>query len=589
MNESNQETWSQTMNEAGTGTEGGNVRTGTWVDNVSPAADTWAENGNVPAGTGSINVWQPGPAAGPLAVAPAKKADTRETEKLKENYGFFAPAAFLYAVFYVFCMYRNGSGITFPFFAGGGLLFLCCSLPKLGLTLKKGSIFYMTAIVLLGISTFCTDDGRIIGFNKLGIFLLMISLLLKQFFDTSKWKLGKFLGSITVTVFACIGEVGRPFSDGRLYCKNNPGKNKKRVWASVVGLVVAVPLFYVILLLLASADAVFRQIVGRLLENINLGSIIDVAFRIAFIFFASYSLLSYLCGKTLREDVKDRRTGEPITAVTVTGLLTLLYLFFSGIQIGGLFLNKLRLPDGYTYAMYAREGFFQLLTVGFINLAIVLVCMSFFRESRLLKAVLTVMSLCTFVMIASSIMRMIIYVYYYYMTFDRLLALWGLVLLSFLFVGIVINIFKEGFPLFRYSVAVVTVLYLMLSFAKPDYLIAKINVSNIARSDYAVWDYTDRKPYSDYAYLSRLSADAAPVLVPFLKEQGYHMEAYRADNPVIYMKELDPDGQDRYSNRRLEGFGYYWMWDVKQGVEDMGIRSFNLSRYIALRELTAAP
>ena len=162
------------------GTEGGNVRTGTWVDNVSPAADTWAENGNVPAGTGNINVWQPGPAAGPLAVAPARKADTRETEKLKENYGFFAPAAFLYAVFYVFCMYRNGSGITFPFFAGGGLLFLCCSLPKLGLTLKKGSIFYMTAIVLLGISTFCTDDGRIIGFNKLGIFLLMISLLLDR-------------------------------------------------------------------------------------------------------------------------------------------------------------------------------------------------------------------------------------------------------------------------------------------------------------------------------------------------------------------------------------------------------------------------
>ena len=53
--------------------------------------------------------------------------------------------------------------------------------------------------------------------------------------------------------------------------------------------------------------------------------------------------------------------------------------------------------------MYAREGFFQLLTVGFINLAIVLVCMTFFRESRLLKAVLTVMSLCTFVMIASRV------------------------------------------------------------------------------------------------------------------------------------------------------------------------------------------
>jgi len=30
---------------------------------------------------------------------------------------------------------------------------------------KKGSAFYMGAMLLLGISTFCTDDGRIILFN----------------------------------------------------------------------------------------------------------------------------------------------------------------------------------------------------------------------------------------------------------------------------------------------------------------------------------------------------------------------------------------------------------------------------------------
>lgn len=598
MGELNQGTWTENARGAGTGTDGrsttgnswannANTTGSTWANNANTAGGVWVDNTNSAAGSGMTNAWQqnPNPGVRPFTAVPAGKADTEETKRFKENYGFFAPAAFLYAVFYSFCMYRNGSGITFPFFVGGGLLFLCLSLPKLGLTLKRGSIFYMAAIVLLGISTFLTDDARIIEFNKLGIFLLFMSLLLKQFCDTSKWKLGKYLGSIMAMSVACIGELGRLFSDGKLYRRNHTGRNSKKLWAVVIGFIIAVPLFFVVLLLLASADAVFRQIVSKPLENISFGSVMIVVFQVAFIFLASYTLLAYLCCRTLKEEVKDRRTGEPIIAITVTGLLTLLYLLFSGIQIGGLFLNKLQLPEGYTYAMYAREGFFQLMAVGFINLVIVLVCMGYFRESKILKAVLTVMSLCTFVMIASSAMRMIIYIHYYYMTFDRLLVLWGLTLLSFLFVGIVINIFKEDFPLFRYSVAVVTVLYLLLSFAKPDYIIAKVNISKTVHEDYDAAEYTDRKPYSDYYYLSGLSADAAPVLVPFLQKQGYNMEAYRAKDPVEYMKEIDPDGKDKYKSNKLEGFGYYWMRSTKRSVQGMGLRSFNLSRYLALKAL----
>ena len=56
-----------------------------------------------------------------------------------------------------------------------------------------------------------------------------------------------------------------------------------------------------------------------------------------------------------------------------------------------------------------------------------------FRESKILKAILTIMSLCTFVMIASSAVRMIIYIRYYYLTYLRILVLWALALLTLLF------------------------------------------------------------------------------------------------------------------------------------------------------------
>lgn len=110
-------------------------------------------------------------------------------------------------------------------------------------------------------------------------------------------------------------------------------------------------------------------------------------------------------------------------AITVLGMLTLLYLVFSGIQILGLFLGKLSLPEGYTYASYAREGFFQLLAIAILNLILVLACLEYFRESKILKGILTVMSICTFIMILSSAMRMILYIRTYQFTFLRILYL----------------------------------------------------------------------------------------------------------------------------------------------------------------------
>ena len=158
--------------------------------------------------------------------AKSVKEDTEATKRMKENFGFFGPVTFLYSLFYAFCMFKNGSGVTFPFFVAASLLYLCFSLSKLGLTLKKGSGFYMTGMMLLAVSTFCTDDARIIGFNKTGIFLLMMSLLLKQFYETSQWKLGKYLGSIFVMVFASVAEMERPFTDAAQHVKQR-GKGKK--------------------------------------------------------------------------------------------------------------------------------------------------------------------------------------------------------------------------------------------------------------------------------------------------------------------------------------------------------------------------
>lgn len=572
---------------------------GTWAENIGNTApqnstEQMSAVNNMSAAPGTFQTALP---QNYTVVQGQAASDTEETKRLKENYGFFGPVTFLYAVFYALCMYRNGSGVTYPFFVAGSLLLLYFSLSKLGTTLKSGSVFYMAAMLLLGISTFCTDDGRLIFFNKLGIFLLMMSLLLKQFFNTSDWKLGKYLASIGMMVVSCIGELDRPVKDGLRHRKESGISVNKKVWYALLGLIVAVPLLLAVLLLLASADVVFRQMTGNIFENIRLGNAMGVTFRIVVVYFVTYALTAFLCKRNIKEAVPDRRKGEPVLAITVTGLLTLLYLLFCIVQIGGLFLGKMQLPEGYTYAMYAREGFFQLLAVSLFNLVIVLVCMSYFKESRVLKGILTVMSLCTFVMIASSALRMVIYIRFYYLTFLRILVLWSLAVMALLFIGVLVSIFRERFPLFRYSMAVVTVFYLALSFAHPDYIIARVNVANAPHENISWWteeealkaadDFSQAdmfsgrfflafQPYHDYSYLAGLSADAAPVLIPYLEELGYDMTAFEKDSAVVYANKLFGDGVYR---GKKDGFGYYWMERMQSRTENLGVRTFNVSRY----------
>ncbi|MBO4981139.1 MAG: DUF4173 domain-containing protein [Lachnospiraceae bacterium] len=527
-------------------------------------------------------------------AVPLKKEDTEYTKRMKQNFGFFGPVTFLYACLYAFCMFHNGSGVTFPFFMAGSLLFLCFSLSKLEISLKKGSAFYMVGMMLLAVSTFCTDDGRIIAYNKTGIFLLMMSLLLKQFFDTSRWQLGKYLAAICELVFASIGELGRPFADMAAYFKNHKDKQLGKVWYGVLGVVIAMPLLLVVLLLLSSADAVFREMTRTFLENLNLANIFNVIVRIVFLYFASYLLTAYLCKRSIKEEVTDKRKGEPVLAITITGMLSVLYLLFSGIQIVYLFLGQMQLPEGYTYAEYAREGFFQLLAVSILNLIIVLVAMSLFKESKVLKLVLTVMSFCTFIMIASSALRMIIYIRYYYMTFLRILVLWALVLLFFLFLGVVISIFSGKFGLFRYSVAVVTVLYLLLSFSHPDYIIAAVNVANASSegTDFVRGEddfFQNSEPYRDFSYLSRLSADAAPVLIPYMAGLGYDIDVFAeeigGDRSIVVAETEKRNDGERISRSKQSGFGYYYLDSLKESTENFSLRTFNVSRYMALKQI----
>ena len=95
-----------------------------------------------------------------------KREDTVYTKTMKEHFSFFGLGSLLYSVFFTFCLYKNASGITYPFFVIGTLCYFFFSTQKLGVPYKKDSIFYIISIVLLGISNCLTNSEQILAMNK---------------------------------------------------------------------------------------------------------------------------------------------------------------------------------------------------------------------------------------------------------------------------------------------------------------------------------------------------------------------------------------------------------------------------------------
>lgn len=504
---------------------------------------------------------------------------------IKENFHIFGTASILYGLFYVLCMYRNDAGIAYSFFVAGTVAYIWFIFQKLDMKFKKESRFYFISLLLLSVSTFCTDDWRIIFCNKTGVFLLTICMLLGTIYNTKQWNLGKYLVSIAQVCVMAIGEFGNPFTDAVWYCKNKLDKKNSKYLYLLIGFAITIPLFVVVFILLSSADIVFRDMADRMLANISGGDVCLMVFMFAIMTLASYSLVTYLSKKELKEEVVDSRKLEPLIGIPVVTVLSLLYLLFSGIQIVYLFLGKMQLPAGYTYAEYAREGFFQLLAVSILNLVIVLVGLYFFKPSKVLKAVLMVMSLCTFIMIASSAMRMVIYIQYYYLTFLRIVVLWSLLVLFLIFIGVILYIVKETFPLFRYSLVIFTCLYIGLSFSHPDYWIAKVNLASTEDSRN---DFFKGEAYEDYGYLSNLSADAAPVLVEWIAEEGYATDRYYVDTMTFNAYHIlnKSNNDDEKDLAVKEWCAYRYLKYLGENCKELSLREFNVSRFWADYEVS---
>ncbi len=145
-------------------------------------------------------------------------------------------ATALYALLYTICLYRNTSGITYPFFRCRNLvLFLLLyrkvqGYPTETVCKKKliRALPYGAAEFLLGISVFLTADLKIHLMTKGMLFGLTLLWTLLLFCNTENWGLGDFIRNGWKGLFGTFSYLDTPFSDAAAALKAE--EKQKRKW-----------------------------------------------------------------------------------------------------------------------------------------------------------------------------------------------------------------------------------------------------------------------------------------------------------------------------------------------------------------------
>lgn len=440
-----------------------------------------------------------------------KKNIETDENRIKMGKVLLLPSVML-AAFIAFCEYDTYSflgikhcGLTTLLITIAELVYVFVISKLLNRKIKATSIFYMIAIGLLAVATFLSDDGFLGSINKYAIVVLSVSLLINVFVEDGVYGILEHVSAWFKAVFGGLTMVDSPVRDLSSIKKNSKEKkvDTSNLLKVLIGIGISIPLLAVILSLLCSADAVFANLFKNFVPEFDVGSFISFMFIFSLAFFVGYGLVRYIASPRFNMPENKTKKSSAIIAITIGVLISIVYGAFSIVQFVYLF-GKHALPEGYTYATYAKEGVFQLMWLSILNLVIVILGIALFEKNSILKFLLTFISACTYLMITSSSYRLWQYINLCNgLTRKRIWGIWGLLTVSICFVGVIIYIYKEDFKLYRFGLSVILATYLVLAFLKPDYIIAKANLDilpSVIESDI------------DTALLERLGEDAYPVM-----------------------------------------------------------------------------
>jgi hypothetical protein len=338
------------------------------------------------------------------------------------------------------------------------------------------------------------------------------------------------------------GSVLRKAAGFNLQSKN---ASKQNMLPVVRGILISLPILVVFILLFSSADLVFKHYVSSIftfhVSPVLISHMIMILVVTAF-FIGAYALL--FTGSPPEEyDQPTTKTVHigSIEATIVLSSIVTLFLIFVVIQLHYLFggQSNIMAAGGYTYADYARKGFFELIVAALITF-LLLLALHTSTVRRTIRQHLIFVTLCTVLVLEVGLVmlsahrRLSLYEQAYGFTELRL---YSHLFIGWLVaaIGLLLAYIARDQPqkLFARGMFISIIIFLaVINLINPDAFVAHENIQRFRSTGKL-----------DVAYLGSLSADATPALGGLLDNRDRQVQKSAAYQ--LYMQQQVADQSDQ--------------------------------------------
>ena len=380
-----------------------------------------------------------------------------------------------------------------------------------------------------------------------------------------------------------------PLRSLKTLAKAPDGKRKKissKTLGIIGGALLSIPVIAVVVPLLIDGDAAFGSLattavdkIGEFFEKIFSHMDLPVIEAFLALFVAPYIYNVMFCFRHGVTDEKRKEKNESYKNLRIIpsnvfagflGVISLVYVIYLLSQLAYFFSAFTgKLPDGstITVASYARRGFFEMVAVAVINLAVIGVTVLFSKRnesriSRMIKGFDLFLCGFTLVIVMTSISKILLYIAEYGLTHKRLYVFVADLILVVAFAMVTVRLFKKNFPYMKVILAFSCSMITLMSLVGTDSLIANYNVEMYLRGNLKTVD------------VDQLEDMGLPALKPLHKLSQNEKEG----DKILNHRAKEAVANVFYYNAVYYGTPEEYM---EKGVIDRGFTS--LDEYLALK------
>lgn len=408
--------------------------------------------------------------------------------------------------------YAKAPGISFPLYIGLVLLGLWVIAANAHRPLNKETFWLLMPLLFFSAMVSMRSSALLTFLNIIASVALLLLIAELSFAGRVRnFSVGDYIKTLFLP-FKFIRPLFRTLSD--MVASRGDGEERTMLRQIAKGIVLALPLLFIFLLLFASADLIFQKYLRYFIDigpQTFIRLLIVTIATLAFIGAYSYIFLKRDKISLPQESALHSGLGR-IEISVLLGLVNLLFFTFILVQLAYLFGGENNISaQGFTYAEYARRGFFELMTVAVISFVLLWTLENYEvrgdERGKVFAVTAGALTLQVMVIMFSAFTRLRLYEEAFGFTALRLYSHAFIILLAVIFLLLLNKIFldrrERAFAL--YSFISIVLFLAAMNMLNPDAWIVRRNIERFQKTGKL-----------DVYYLSQLSDDAIPESIKVL-------------------------------------------------------------------------